>query len=1460
MLNRIIEFSINNKFKVSLLVLALIVFGVYSLTKLPIDAQPDITNNQVQIITVSPALGANDIERFVSVPIELATRNIPGIIEQRSFSRFGLNIVTIVFDDNTDVYWARQQVSEKLTEVKEQIPAGMGMPSLAPVTTGLGEIYQYIIKPKKGYEDKYSLTDLRTIQDWVIRKQLIGTEGVAEVSSFGGNLKQYEVQVDPARLKSMNVTVAEVYDAVAKNNQNAGGAYIEKGPTALFIRTEGLVNNTADIENTVVKQLPDAMPVLVRDVAIVRIGKAVRYGAMTYNEEGEVAGAVVMMLKGANSNAVIRNIKERIKKIEKTLPEGVEIVAFLDRTKMVNNAIDTVKTNLLEGALIVIFVLVLFLGNLRAGFVVASVIPLSMLFAFIMMNLFGVSGNLMSLGALDFGLLVDGAVIIVEAVMHRLKLSAIPGQRTIISQQEMNLKVEASSKKMMNSAVFGQIIILIVYLPILALQGIEGKMFKPMAQTVSFALIGAFILSVTYVPMMTSLLLSRKISGKDNFADKMIALLYKWYKPVLTWTLKIPKLIVAVSIVVFAASIYLLTTLGGEFIPQLEEGDFAVSAVALTGSSLDNTTAMVQKASGVLKRKFPEVNMVVGKVGSSEVPTDPMAMEAADLMVILKDKKEWTSAKTFPELAEKMSEELKNVPGLSVGFQFPVQMRFNELMTGSRQDVVCKIFGENLDTLSAYADRIGKLIRTIHGAKDLYVETVSGVQQVVIRYNRQALANYGVTIEDVNKSVSTAYAGSVAGVVFEEDKRFDLVLKMDNSLRKDAANISNLQINTAGGMQIPLNLVADISVEDGPYQIQREDAQRRITVGFNVRGRDVESVVKELQDKSTDKIKLPVGYSITFGGQYENLNHASQRLAIALPVALALIFLMLFFAFKKIKYCLLIFTAIPLSTVGGILALWIRGMPFSISAGVGFIALFGVAVLNGIVLVSEVNRLKNSYNDFTESNILKAIYEGTEKRMRPVLMTAFVASLGFLPMALSTGAGGEVQRPLATVVIGGLITSTMLTLFELPALYLLMERLRKNKINTRPVVGVFVILLCTVFGFSHANAQALQRISLDQALSAASNQSLQLGPTQKNILYREAMLNTARIIDPMTVSAEAGNVNSPAFDTKFSVSQSLSLPIIYKRENTLLEKQLQAARIQLTLDKALLAKEVKSTYVQVQYLNAKKQLMQRINNIVADYRKVAQLRYEKGETNLLEKTSLESQMASLQMQLAQLDIDLHTYRKNLGILMHTDGLFEPTDSLNINNHYFSEETILQHPYLQVVAYEKEIAKGQADVERSKLLPGIFFGYNNQSITGWYETKDKTSTYNDASKRFHSVEAGLHIPIFTKAQRAKIRAMELMQDVADANLELAKMQLLKEWTLRYNDLERSKSELEYYRSTGLPHAETIIRTANANYRNGEINYIEWSTLFHSAISILNDYVDAMKRYNDALTGLEYLSTK
>lgn len=1042
MLDKIIHYSIHNKLIIGLFTIALMVWGGYSLTRLPIDAVPDITNNQVQVLTVAPSQAALDIERQVTFPVEQTMASIPNIKEIRSFSRFGLSVVTIVFHDNVDVYWARQQVSERLTLAAGQIPPGVGTPELGPITTGLGEIYQYIVRPEKGFEDKFDAMALRTIQDWIVRRQLLGTPGVADVASFGGFLKQYEIALNPDKLRSYNLSIADIFTALEKNNQNTGGAYIDKKPNAWFIRSEGLIKSVDDIGKIVVKNTDNGIPVLIRNVADVRFGFANRYGAMTYNTDGEVVGAIVLMLKGENSNAVVNRVKQRMEQIKKNLPEGVTVEAFLDRSSLVSRAVGTVEKNLIEGALIVIIVLVLFLGNLRAGLIVASVIPLAMLFAISLMHVFGVSGNLMSLGAIDFGLIVDGAVIIVEATMHHLGLRTISGKLT---QKEMDAEVYESASKIRNSAAFGEIIILIVYLPILALVGIEGKMFKPMAQTVSFAILGAFILSLTYVPMMSALFLSKNIVHKKNYSDRMMDFFHRLYEPILRKALNRRFVVVATAIVLFAVSLVFFLRMGGEFLPTLEEGDFAVETRALTGSSLNYTIDIGKEAAKILTREFPdEVREVVGKIGSSEIPTDPMPIEACDLMVLLKPKAEWKKAHSREELAEKMAVALSDIPGVTFGFQQPIQMRFNELMTGVRQDVAVKIFGEDLEVLADLSDQVARIASTVKGARDLYVEQVTGLPQIVATINRDETAKYGLNISDINQAINTAFAGQSAGLVYEGEKRFDLVVRLGMQSRQNIEDVRNLFITSPSGNQIPLKQLADVEFRVGPNQIQREDAKRRIIVGFNVRGRDVASIVTELQQRIEKEIKFPPGYYPTYGGQFENLKEAQARLSVAVPVALLLIFLLLFFTFHSLKEAALIFTAIPMAAIGGVFALLLRGMPFSISAGVGFIALFGVAVLNGIVLIAEFNRLKKQ----GITDLKEIVLKGTSVRLRPVLMTAAVASLGFLPMALATSAGAEVQKPLATVVIGGLVTSTLLTLVVLPCLFIYFENFGHKQKNS----------------------------------------------------------------------------------------------------------------------------------------------------------------------------------------------------------------------------------------------------------------------------------------------------------------------------------------------------------------------------------------------------------------------------
>jgi len=1030
MFQQLISFSIKNKAIVAALTLALIVWGGWSLWHLPFDSTPDITNNQVQVVAQAPSLGAQEVEQFITSPIEMALANIPRVVERRSVSRSGLAVITLVFDDNADIYWAREQVNQQLKVAEEVLPDGKGEVELGPVATGLGEIFHYTIRARHGYEKIYSLTELRTMQDWIVRKQLAGTPGVAEVSGWGGYVKQYEVAIDPARLGAAGLTVTDVYDALAAGNANTGGSYIEKGSNQYFIRGLGMAKSLRDIEQTAIKTA-GGVPMLVGDVATVRLGHATRYGAVTRNGEGEVVAAITLMLKGENFQEVIKGVKERIAQIQKSMPEGVVIEPFIDRTQLVSRVTGTIERNLVEGGLIVVFILVLFLGNIRAGLVVASVIPLSMLFAFGMMQATGVSGNLMSLGAIDFGLIVDGAVIIVESVCRHIADSAGKYGGKRLTQAEMDGEVLFSASRIRKSAAFGEIIIMTVYLPLLTLSGIEGKMFRPMALTIFFAILGAFVLSLTYVPMATALFLDKESTHRRGLSDRLIERLGGWYRAVLTRSLPHARPIIAAMVLLFAASVLVFKRLGGEFIPTLEEGDFAAEMSMAQGTSLSQMIRATTMAEKILVGQFPEVKQAVSRIGSAEIPTDPMPVERADLLIALKPKKEWTSAKTTAELQEKMEEALSVIPGLDVEMTQPIQMRNNELITGIKQDVAIMIYGDDLSVLTELANRAASIIKNVEGVTDPFVEKVQGLPQIQVNYRRESLARYGISVEQANQVLETALAGRRAGYVFEADRRFDLVVRMDSAVSASLQDIAALMIPSADGGRVPMGQIADIGYHDAPSQITHENGQRRIYVGFNVRGRDIERTVADIQQLIDRDLALPTGYYCSYGGQFKNLQEATARLLVAVPLALIIILCLLYATLKNLRETLFVFSAIPLSAIGGIFALWLRDMPFSISAGVGFIALFGVAVLNGIVLIGQFNMLEKA----GVVSVKERVVSGCMIRLRPVLMTALVASLGFLPMAMSTGDGAEVQRPLATVVIGGLLTATILTLIVLPLIY-----------------------------------------------------------------------------------------------------------------------------------------------------------------------------------------------------------------------------------------------------------------------------------------------------------------------------------------------------------------------------------------------------------------------------------------
>lgn len=1057
MFQKLITYSIRHKLVIGVLSIALTIWGVWSLVHLPFDSTPDITDNQVQVITQAPSLGAQEVEQYVTTPVEMALANIPRIQERRSISRSGLSVITLVFDDAADIYWARSQVSQVVEQLEKELPKNTET-EMGPIATGLGEIYHYTIRAKEGYEHKYSLTQLRTIQDWIVRKQLSGTPGVAEVSGWGGYVKQYEVAINTDQLNASGVSVNEMFEALQRNNANTGGSYIEQNSNQYYIRGIGVVKNLEDVANITVKTV-DGIPVKVGDVAKVQLGHATRFGAVTRNGEGEVVAGIAIMLKGENFQEVSKNVKERINQIQKSLPEGVVIEPFIDRTNLVDRVEGTIARNLIEGGLIVIFVLVIFLGNWRAGLVVASVIPLSMLFAFGMMKTFGIDGNLMSLGAIDFGMIVDSAVIIVEAVVTHINTGHFsqPEVRAAylaqcqnggaatpfaLTQKQMDEEVHFSASRIRQSAAFGEIIIMIVYIPLMTLVGIEGKMFRPMALTVFFAILGAFILSLTYVPMASSLMLSRKVHTRKTFSDRVIEKLQAWYRPVLDWVLARNKDVITGAVALFCVSVVGFKYLGGEFIPSLEEGDFAVEMSMSQGTSLSQMVESCTKAEKLLKKEYPEIKQVVSRIGSAEIPTDPMPVERADIMIALKPKAEWTSAKTTPELMEKMEETLSAIPGLEAEISQPIQMRNNELLTGIKQDVAIKIFGDDLDVLTQQAGKVKKMIEDVPGVSGIFVEEVAGLPQIQVKYNHEKMAAYGVSVDDISEILETTFAGAVAGSLYDGDKKFDIVLRMDPSQR-NVESLEQLSIPLKDGTNIPLSQVADIDYSPAPAQVSHEDGARRIYVGFNVKGRDVQSTVEDIQEILDEKLKLPDGYYYNYGGEFENLQSATNRLMVVIPIALIIILLLLYATVKNVRESLFVFSAIPLAAIGGVWALWLRGMPFSISAGVGFIALFGVAVLNGIVLIGQMNQMQreektadklSAFSGVTEL-IHHRIIESCMVRLRPVLMTALVASMGFLPMALSQGDGAEVQRPLATVVIGGLITSTLLTLLVLPAIY-----------------------------------------------------------------------------------------------------------------------------------------------------------------------------------------------------------------------------------------------------------------------------------------------------------------------------------------------------------------------------------------------------------------------------------------
>ncbi|MCB0570718.1 MAG: CusA/CzcA family heavy metal efflux RND transporter, partial [Phaeodactylibacter sp.] len=1343
---------------------------------------------------------------------------------------FGLSVVTVVFDDATPVLDSRQYVKEQISMAEQEIPPGMGKPELMPITTGLGEIYQYVLRVKPGYEHQYGPMELRTIQDWIVKRQLSGIKGIIEVSSFGGYLKQYEVALDPLLLQSYDVSVAEVFDALSRNNQNSGGSYIEKNTNAYYIRTEGIVQSIDDIAHIVVGNRNGA-PILIQDIGKVQLGSPKRFGAMTMDGQGEAVGGITLMFKGGNASDAIANVHRRAEQVEKSLPEGITLYAYLDRSELVGKTISTVKHNLLEGGLIVVLVLTLLLGDLRAGFIVASVIPLAMLFALILMNYFGISANLMSLGAIDFGIVVDGAVIIVEGVLHVIFTYYVGKQ---LSQQQMDTIIIDESAKMFRAAVFGVFIILMVFIPIMTLTGIEGKMFRPMAMAFSFAILGALILSLTYVPMMAAWAMPKRIREHQTFADRLVGLLRRMYKPSLEVALKRPALVIGLTVLVLVGAVFVYRSLGAEFIPTLEEGDLAMQMTIQPGSSLQESIKTSTKAERILLENFPEVRHVVSKIGTAEVPTDPMAIEDADIMIILKPKEEWVSASSRDELASKMKEKLEVLASASFEFTQPIQLRFNELLTGAKTDIAIKIFGEDMEMLKQLADQAAGLIQGIPGAGDVKVEQTEGLPQLRVHFNRAKIAEYGLDIDRLNSLVRTAYAGEPAGVVFENERKFDLVVRLQEGYRQNL-NLSQLYVHLDNGRSMPLSEVAEVEYSEGPMQISREDTRRRINIGVNVRERDVASLVADIELALEKGLSLPPGYYIRYGGQFENLEAARKRLGVAVPVALAMIFVLLYFTFGKLKYALMIFTAVPIAAVGGVLALWSRGMPFSISAGVGFIALFGVAVLNGIVLISHFNRLR--YEEGM-TDILEVVVKGGLARMRPVIMTATVAALGFLPMALSTSNGAEVQKPLATVVIGGLVTATLLTLIVLPVLYYLTNRKLQRPSATEPLMTVAILLLAGI-GL-HAQQPAL---TLDQAVQHAMDNHPSLQNGAIDIRQASLGIDAARVLPPAEVLLGVGQYNSSQADYQLTATQPLGRAGLNRQREAAAR-----ARLVLATDKLALLRHQSTYQIEQAWFHwlYRKQLLVTLAQQEALYHALADkaaLSYRSGETGQLENALAQSRLGQAQQAVALARSEEELAFNRLQQAAFLDSANRPPDSLRILPLPIAD-TATSALLLAPLEQESVVARENALVMGRQLSPEFSVGYFNQSIRPVWALQ--------------AVQAGMAVPLFRKSQRAHIEQAKLEEAKAANELARQRQILEQERQLARQQALNWRQQLDSTGKVLLEQGERLKALAMAQLRSGEIDYFQYVQSVQAAFENEIQYIKLIEQSNQAVLYLQYLS--
>lgn len=1432
MFNAILRFSVKKKPFVGLTTLFLLIGGIYSMLTLPIDAVPDITNNQVQIVTVSPTLAPQEVEQLITMPVEIAMSNIMNVTEIRSVSRFGLSVVTVVFKENVPTLDARQLVNEQIQTVSGEIPSELGAPELMPITTGLGEIYQYVLKVAPGYEDKYDAMELRTIQDWIVKRQLSGIPGIVEINSFGGYLKQYEVAVDPDVLFSLNITIGEVFEALNKNNQNTGGSYIEKVNRAYYIRSEGMINRIKDIEQIVVANR-NGIPIHISDIGAVRFGAPKRFGAMTMDGEGECVGGIAMMLKGANANVVTGELEKRVEKIQKILPEGVSIEPYLNRSALVNRNISTVIHNLIEGAIIVFIVLIIFLGNVRAGLIVASVIPLAMLFAFIMMRLFNVSANLMSLGAIDFGIVVDGSIVILEGILAHLYGRQFRGRT--LSAEEMDTEVEKGASGVVRSATFAVFIILIVFFPLLTLTGIEGKYFTPMAKTLVFCIIGALLLSLTYVPMMASLFLKHHIVTKPTFADRFFERLNELYSKALHVCLKFKWGTVAAAFAALAFSLFLFTRLGAEFIPTLDEGDFAMQMTLPAGSSLSESIAVSDEAEKVLKEKFPEIKHVVAKIGTAEVPTDPMAVEDADVMIIMKPFKEWTSASSRAEMVEKMKEALEPLSERAeFNFSQPIQLRFNELMTGAKADIAVKLYGEDTHELYEKAKEAAKYVEQVPGASDVIVEQTMGLPQLVVKYNRGKIARYGINIEELNTIIRTAYAGEASGVVFENERRFDLVVRLDQEKVADL-NLDKLFVRSGEGIQIPVSEVATIDLVNGPLQINRDATKRRIVIGVNVRGADIQQVVQEIQKTLDRNIKLKPGYYFDYGGQFENLQNAINTLLIVVPVALMLILLLLFFAFKNVTYTLVVFSTVPLSLIGGILALWLRGLPFSISAGVGFIALFGVAVLNGILMINHFNDIHKQTMYPLSTN--RVIARGTPHLLRPVFLTGLVASLGFVPMAVATSAGAEVQRPLATVVIGGLIVSTVLTLLVIPVFYKIVGSAAVWKRAYSGKKFFFLLLLALL----PIPMKAQQVVTLEQAIELAKQNHPRLKTAAAAVRQAKAGRGEVLELAPTEFGYSWGQLNGEIKkDKQWEVNQNLGSLLTPFYKNVLVNRQIATGTFYHRIVEKEVVAEVKRAWAYYLYAYNLRSLYNDQNQWAEELQRIGELRYQQGEITLLEKNMAATMAADLKNRLFQSQEEEKLALARLNWACYAGQPIVPADTALVQFPADIETPTYSEAHLKYFQSQAGEAKAQLNVERSRFFPELSLGYVRQDIL--------------PLKGLNSWMVGVSFPIYFLPRHSKVKQAKATAFIARTEAEANTRNLYNKVSEAIANLRRQSESLHYYTSSALKEADELMKVAALQLRHSETDITEFIQAVNVARDIRRGYIETVYQYN--IAALEY----